>query len=121
MPNLPKLPDSSYCLKCKFPQSLSLAIGELSFNKVQGKGINLPIGTELKIRYRQGGETIRKNGHKRIVKKLLQTAQIPPWKRNYIPLIYNDNNILISIPNIGIADGFMAKKGEIGWEIKWEF
>ena len=119
MPNLPNIPDSSYCLKCKFPQSLSLPLGELSFNKVQGGGFVLPIGTLLNVRFRQGGETFRWHGHKRVVKKLLQIAQIPPWKRNYIPLIYNDNNILISIPNIGIADGFMARESEIGWEIKW--
>lgn len=119
MPNLPSIPDSSYCLKWKFPQSLSLPLGELSFNKVQGRGLVLPIGTLLNVRFRQGGEIFRWHGHQRMVKKLLQTAHIPPWIRHYIPLIYNDNNILISIPNIGVADGFLAGEGEIGWEIKW--
>ncbi len=123
MPNLPRIPDYSYSLKCKLPQSLPLLLplGKLSFNQVQGRGIALSIGTRLNIRFRQGGETFRWHGHQRVVKKLLQTAQIPPWIRHYIPLIYNDDNLLISIPNIGIADGFLAGASEIGWEIKWEF
>jgi len=120
MPNLPKIPESSYSIKCKFPQSLSLPLGKLSFNKVQGRGIVLSTGTQLNIRFRQGGETFHWHGHQRVVKKLLQTAHIPPWIRHYIPFIYNEN-LLIAIPNIGIADGFLAGEGEIGWKIKWEF
>jgi tRNA(Ile)-lysidine synthase len=120
MPNLPNIPDSSYSLKWEIPKSLSLPLGELSFNQEQERGLVLPIGTQLTVRFRQGGETFRWHGHQRVVKKLLQTAQIPPWIRHYIPFIYNEDNLLISIPNLGIADGFMAREGEIGWEIKWD-
>jgi tRNA(Ile)-lysidine synthase len=50
------------------------------------------------------------------VKKLLQAAGLPPWQRSFIPLIYL-GNILIAIPGIGVADGFIAE--ENGWDIEW--
>jgi len=117
MPNLPPIPDSSHQLSWTLPQSLRLPLGELTVNPVQGQGLALPAGTELQVRFRQGGEMFRWHGHRRPVKKLLQAAQLPPWQRPFIPLIYLDKT-LVAIGNIGIADGFVAGSQEIGWEIK---
>ena len=112
---MPPLPSSTQNIKWLFPTPLPrLPLGNLKVT--QGKGLALPNGTELEIRFRQGGEVIRLNKHQRVVKKLLQAAGLPPWQRQFIPLIYLDN-ILIAIPDIGVADGFITE--ENGWDIKW--
>ncbi len=116
MPNLPKMPDNSQYFTWLLPAQLQLPLGELTVNQVQGRGLALPTGTQLQVRFRQGGEKFRWRGHQRIVKKLLQA--LPPWLRDFIPLIYFENN-LIALPNIGISDDFVAQAGEMGWEIKW--
>ena len=88
--------------------------GKLTVNKVTTSGLNLPVNAELKIHFRKGGEIFNRHNHKHSVKKLLQEAQIPPWLRPFIPLIYL-NNSLIMIPNVGIADGFQTAKN--GWKV----
>jgi tRNA(Ile)-lysidine synthase len=118
MPNLPPIPDSSHTLSWTLPQSRRLPLGELTVNEVQGRGLALPAGTELQVRFRQGGEIFRWRGHRRVVKKLLQAAQLPPWQRPFIPLIYLDNT-LVALGNIGIADGFVASDQQMGWEIEF--
>ncbi len=112
---MPNLPTSQNTIKWLFLSPLPrLALGNLEVT--QGKGLALPNGTELEIRFRQGGEVIRLNKHQRVVKKLLQAAGLPPWQRQFIPLIYL-KNVLIAIPGVGVADGFMTE--ENGWDIKW--
>jgi len=115
MSNLPPVPESSQCLSWKLEAPLHLPLGKLKVNATQKQGLALPIGTLLQVRFRQGGETFYWRSHQRAVKKLLQTAQLPPWQRPFIPLIYFKNT-LVAIPNIGVADGFAADKGlEIQW------
>jgi tRNA(Ile)-lysidine synthase len=112
---MPPLPSSTKTIKWLFPTpSPRLPLGNLKLT--QGKGLALPKGTELEIRFRQGGEVIRLNKHQRVVKKLLQAAGLPPWQRKFIPLIYLEN-VVIAIPGIGVADGFIAE--ENGWNIEW--
>jgi tRNA(Ile)-lysidine synthase len=119
MPNLPPAPKASHSLTWSLPQALPLPLGELTALKVQGRGLAQPTGTPLQVRFRQGGETFHLRGHQRIVKKLLQAANDPPWQRPFIPLIYCENT-LVAIPSIGVADGFVARDGETGWEIQWD-
>jgi tRNA(Ile)-lysidine synthase len=118
MPNLPPVPKPSHFLTWKLPQPLSLPLGELKVDKIQRQGLALPVGTELQVRFRQGGETFHWHGHQRVVKKLLQASHLLPWQRPFIPMIYLKNK-LIAIPNIGIADEFVATGKESGWQIQW--
>ncbi len=112
---MPPLPSSTKNIKWLFPTpSPRLPLGNLKLT--QAKGLALPGGTELEIRFRQGGEVIRLNKHQRVVKKLLQAAGLPPWQRKFIPMIFL-KNVLIAIPGIGVADGFLAD--ENGWNIEW--
>ena len=114
---MPPLPSSTQNIKWLFPTpSPRLPLGNLILT--QGKGLALPSGTELEIRFRQGGEVIRLNKHQRVVKKLLQAAGLPPWQRQFIPLIFIEN-IVIAIPGVGVADGFLAD--ENGWNIEWNY
>jgi tRNA(Ile)-lysidine synthase len=116
---LPPVPKASDTLTWQLPESLPLPWGELRATEVAGQGLALTAGTRLQVRFRQGGETFRWQGHQRAVKKLLQAAELPPWQRAFIPLIYLENTLL-ALPQIGIADGFVARNGEKGWAIQWD-
>ncbi len=54
---------------------------------------NLP---ELHAVWRQGGERIRlpKKSHSQSLKKLLQAAHIPPWERDYLPMLSYQGDII---------------------------
>jgi tRNA(Ile)-lysidine synthase len=56
---------------------------------------------KISVRFRQGGERIHLAGHKHHshLKKLLQAANIPPWQRDRIPLIYFDNRLIMIYPD----------------------
>ncbi len=120
MSPLPPQPMNSSQLTWLLPQPLALPLGQLTAVRVQEQGLALPSGTVLQVRFRQGGETFRWRGHQRVVKKLLQTLQLPPWQRPFIPLIYL-NNTLVAIPQIGVQDELRASTGQAGWEIQWQF
>ncbi|MCK5877196.1 MAG: tRNA lysidine(34) synthetase TilS [Candidatus Marithrix sp.] len=115
MQNLPSLP--THDITWLFPNPIDLPLGRITVQKVQNGGMNLPENTKIQICFRKGGEFFQWHKHKRSVKKLLQEAQIPPWQRPFIPLIYM-NNTLIYLPNIGIADKFTAQEG--GWKICYD-
>lgn len=118
MPPLPPQPAASYQLT--LPQTLALPFGQLTAISVSGQGLALPSGTVLQVRFRQGGEIFHWHGHQRVVKKLLQSLQLPPWQRHFIPLIYL-NNTLVAIPKIGVRDELRASAGQMGWEIRWQW
>ena len=120
MPPLPPQPAASYQLTWLLPQLLILPLGQLTAVPVLGQGLALPSGTVLQIRFRQGGEVFHWHGHQRVVKKLLQTLQLPPWQRYFIPLVYL-NTTLVAIPYIGVQDELKAQTGQMGWEIQWQF
>ena len=49
------------------------------------------VGTELEVRLRRGGERCRRPGRRcRPLKKWLQDAGVPPWRRGRIPLVYEN-------------------------------
>ncbi len=66
-------------------------------------------GTMLLVRYRRGGEHIRHRGHLRELRTLLQSAAIPPWERERLPLVFAGDQLLavagIDILADGIPDG----------------
>ena len=115
--NFPNLP-SIKSLEWSPPAPLDLPLGRLITREIGGQG--LVLSGNLTVRFRQGGEQCRWHGHSRSLKKILQSAHIPPWLRGFIPLIYKENN-LIAIANSGVCDGFEAKKDEKGLLLKWEY
>ena len=70
--------------------------------------IAIPDGVdELIVRFRKGGERLKPIGNKqhRSLKNLLQEADIPPWERARIPLLFH-NDKLISVLgywNVGLG------------------
>ena len=57
------------------------------------------------VSFRQGGERLKPFGQKqhRSLKKLLNEAEIPPWERDRIPLLYHRDQ-LISVLGYWNAD-----------------
>ena len=79
----------------------------------------LPRG-KMTVRFRSGGERCRIAGHEhsRPLKKLLQEWDVPPWKRDVLPLIYCDDEIA-AIADIAVCEGFQAGAGETGLSLRW--
>jgi tRNA(Ile)-lysidine synthase len=102
---------------------LSLPNGaKLHFKQVMGAGLALKFGmTKLRITNRAGGERFKPNVLRptRTLKHLLQEANIPPWQRDYLPLIYW-HDTLAFVPYIGMANELQATEHELGLEITWQ-
>ena len=96
--------------------------GQLIFKQVVGTGLALKFGmTKLRITNRDGGERFKPNVLRptRTLKHLLQEANIPPWQRTNLPLIYW-HDTLACVPGIGIAHELQAHGEEIGLTISWQ-
>jgi tRNA(Ile)-lysidine synthase len=96
--------------------------GQLHFKQVTGAGLALKHGmTKLRITNRDGGERFKPDVLRptRTLKHLLQEANIPPWQREHLPLIYWHDTLAL-VPNIGIAHELQASENEQGLEITWQ-
>lgn len=76
------------------------------------------IGNGLTIRFRRGGEKIRRKGrdHRQSLKKLLQEAGVVPWMRQRIPLLYADETL------VAVADLWIAEEAArpYGFGVRWK-
>jgi len=96
--------------------------GQLNFKSVIGSGLALKYGvTKLRVTNRDGGERFKPNVLRptRTLKHLLQEANIPPWQREHLPLIYWQDTLAL-VPSIGITHELQADEGEPGLEITWQ-
>jgi tRNA(Ile)-lysidine synthase len=102
--------------------SLMLPNGDqLQFQQVTGSGLALKHGmTKLRITNRDGGERFKPDVLRptRTLKHLLQEANIPPWQREHLPLIYWHDTLAL-VPGIGIAHELKAAEHEQGLEVTW--
>jgi tRNA(Ile)-lysidine synthase len=92
--------------------------GELRAVKTLGAGLGCArlAGRSLDIRFRAGGERVRRRGSetRQSVKKLLQESGMPPWQRACLPLVHVDG-ILAAVGDRWTAAEFAARAGEPGW------
>lgn len=110
--NLPR------CLEWKhFPEPLELndVIGFLGVQRAR-EGIHIPPNTHVLVRFRQGGETLRWHKQTKQLKKLWQAWQVPPWRRDRIPLLYL-NGQLAAVVGYAIDDAFYQENGEAVYQI----
>jgi tRNA(Ile)-lysidine synthase len=96
-------------------QSLSIHnLGVLTaIKKSSGLRVNI---SNLTIRFRQGGEVCHLRGCTHTLKNLFQENDIPPWKRDRIPLVYSGTQ-LIAAAGYFISEDFRAGENETGYEI----
>ncbi len=97
--------------------------GTLHFVRGPGAGLDCALIGErgLSVSLRQGGEKLRlqPGGSMRSLKNLLQEARMPPWERERLPLIYCADT-LVAVPGLGVASGWQAGAGNVGWTITWQ-
>lgn len=67
------------------------------------QGIENLATPEVTVKFRQGGERFHPCGRvgSHPLKKLLQEWEVPPWQRNSLPLIFQENR-LIAVPGYGV-------------------
>lgn len=96
--------------------------GKLIFKQGVGAGLALKLGiTRLRVTNRSGGERFKPDAARptRTLKHLCQAANIPPWQREHLPLVYWQDT-LACIPGIGVAHELKTGAGEPGLEISWQ-
>jgi tRNA(Ile)-lysidine synthase len=115
--------DAKAVFEWTIPQSLSLsgAGGRLCIEQHVGQGLLVTDGASVSVRFRQGGEYCRLagRGHGKLLKKLLNELQVPPWLRDRVPLIYIDNE-LAAVADLCICEGFQAAAGHTGFLVQWQ-
>ncbi len=92
-----------------FPERIFIeGLGFLQATAVD-KGLRVPAGIDVQVRFREGGELFNWHGQTKQLKKLLQQWQVPPWQRDSIPLIYIDN-CLAAIVGFAISDDYYSNE-----------
>jgi tRNA(Ile)-lysidine synthase len=93
--------DASQVIRWKIDQPLFIQSLNRTLlpEELEDNNLNLPDDVkELTVRFREGGERLKPFGSKqhRSLKNLLLEAEIPPWERERIPLLFH-NDKLISV------------------------
>ena len=94
----------------------------LVFERHQGQGLAIDRlgGHKLRIASRQGGERFKPDLIRptRTLKHLLQEANMPPWQRERLPLVYLDDTLAV-VPNVGVECNMQATQRDMGLVITW--
>lgn len=95
--------------------------GRLVFERCEGEGLDAAMlrNGMLRLRPRMGRERIKiaKNRPSKSLKNLFQELSIAPWKREWLPLLYLDNDLLF-VAGLGMDTRNLKKEG--GVTIRWE-
>jgi tRNA(Ile)-lysidine synthase len=104
------------------PAPLNGVAGQLRAEIAHGRGVSrASLPPRLRVRTRTGGERIRLPGHEhhRELKKLLQEANVLPWWRDRLPLLYVDET-LVAVADLWIDRAFAASRDEQGVQFIWD-
>lgn len=97
--------------------------GQLEAVKSVSDGVSVSrLATDkLTVKFRQGGEVIRPAGkrHHSSLKKLFQQADIPPWVRERIPLLYHQDK-LVAVAGLCVAEEFAVQGQELAKTFHWQ-
>jgi tRNA(Ile)-lysidine synthase len=95
----------------------------LLFSEKLGEGLALRHleKTPLSIRFRRGGETLKPDAKRptRRLNALLQSANMPPWQRERVPLLFLNAQFAM-LPNIAVAAALKAQSNELGLCVNWQ-
>lgn len=116
----PLAPDKNLLLQVDgTPVSLGTGYGTLRLVMASTGGLQADcVGAGLQVRFRVGGERLRPHGRRETqrLKKLLQSAGIPPWIRGQLPLLYA-GDALVAVADLWVADDAWSEPGlAVHWE-----
>lgn len=104
------------------PAPLTSIPGSLRAEMSHGRGIKrAALPERIRIRTRRGGERLRLPGHehRRELKKLLQEANVLPWWRDRLPLVYVGDT-LMAVADLWIVGDYRAGPDEEGVRFVWD-
>ncbi|WP_372748457.1 tRNA lysidine(34) synthetase TilS [Litorivivens sp.] len=106
-----------------FDPSLELAWDGGSVLDIPGVGKLSAVGgsqpERFTVHFRRGGERCQPAGraHSQRLKKLLQESDVPPWRRDRLPLIYLDGE-LAAVADLWVCADYAERLAE--WRFVWE-
>lgn len=103
------------------PLLLPAGLGRLHLEQGQGEGVaRARMPGRVSVSFRGGGETLRVSNQRptRALKKLLQEANVLPWWRPRLPLIYA-GDLLVAVGDLWVDAAFAAAPGEPSYKIRW--
>ena len=101
------------------------AAGRFWLTPAQGQGLSLAPGEVLAVAWRRGGERCRPSGRSGSagLKKLLQERDVPPWWREWVPLLYLEGELL-AVGDLWLCESSRCaaapRPGESLWQPRWE-
>lgn len=102
---------------------LDLICGVLRAEESSGVGLSVRACADapISVRFRGGGERGRLPGHAHhnTLKTLCQSAGIPPWERQRLPLVYVGED-LAAVADLWTFEPYAAKGDEPAWGLIWE-
>jgi tRNA(Ile)-lysidine synthase len=104
------------------PVHLDAHSGLLRAEIAHGRGLaRSKLPERVRITHRHGGESLRLPGraHHRPLKKLLQEANVLPWWRDRLPLVFA-GDALLAVADLWINADYAADSQEEGVSIVWE-
>jgi tRNA(Ile)-lysidine synthase len=104
------------------PVQLSANSGLLRAEIAHGRGVaRSKLPDRVRIGSRHGGESLRlpRHGHRRPLKKLLQEANVLPWWRDRLPLVFV-GDALVAVADLWVNADYAADDREEGVRIVWE-
>jgi tRNA(Ile)-lysidine synthase len=103
-------------------RTLALPQGRLSALRAKGRGLKAALcaETDLKVRFRRGGERCRPAGQSRAstLKACFQRRGVPPWERDRVPLIFIRGE-LAAVAGHWVCEGFQTAESEDGLLLQW--
>jgi len=108
-----RLPTQMVLEWIKFPEPLLLDAQHALLVTPMSGGFRCPEASEISVRYRQGGETWVYHGQTKTLKKCFQAWGVPPWVRDYVPLVYV-NGVLAVVVGFGVNDEFYSDENAWG-------
>jgi tRNA(Ile)-lysidine synthase len=84
--------------------------------------LDVAVFGECRIASRIGGERIRLPNrlHHHLLKHLLQEAQVPPWERQRIPLLFAGDGELLAAGDVVIGARLQAWCEPRGLSLRWQ-
>lgn len=104
------------------PLTLPLLNIKLEAVDTVGEGLKQSLLDEpLKISFRKGGEKFHpvERRHSQSLKKLLQEAEVPPWERDAVPLLYFKDE-LIAVIGLWVSKKYAVANNKAGWIVRAE-